>query len=312
MFDFLGLTNTYLDGKFMPCSPINMYDYGISYISEGKTAIGFYLGQHKNHVEGSEYFGFINLSGRGCRLFESYSKLTFKDLFEIIHSSQGFQVSRLDIALDIKDKDYPMSRFVNAYNKDYYVCSARKQSHIDSKDDNKIHGHSLYFGNISSDFRINIYDKRAERGYTERELPDGWIRIEVRLRHQTAMVFLERYINGVPIGQLYFGVLSDKLRFVTPSKTDSNKRRWKTAKWWRKIIQDNQSVHLELPGVVYDLGKWEQQLFLQCGSRLKLAYQIYTPWQLKQLVEEDKSIKLNTTQQFLLDNYMPGVDFYEI
>lgn len=312
MFLFLGIEDSYIADKFESCPPINHYDYGLAYNSDGKRAITLCYGQHKNYVADSEFFGFINLSGRGCRLFETYSKFTYNDIFQIINDNPGFNISRIDLALDIRDKDYPMSRFVKAYDNDLYICSARKCSHIDSKDNNKIHGHSLYFGTQASEARINIYDKRAERGLTERELPDGWIRIELRLRHDNAAVFLERYLNGIPIAQLYFGILTDKLRFLKRSSSDSNKQRWPTAKWWTKLIQNSDRIHLELPGIVYDYGRWETNFFRQCGSRLKLIYQIYTPFQLALKIKEDKSIKLNQDQRFLLDNYIPCVPWYEM
>ena len=314
MFEFIGIDGSYLDGKFLPCPGRNFFDYGMCYISEGKQAITFLYSQHNNgndSVDSPETLGMIDLSGRGCRLFETYSKLSFLELFERIYKLDNFQVCRLDIALDIKDKDYPMSRFINAYRKHNYICAARSQSHIESRNA-ELEGHSLYFGTQASDFRINIYDKRAERGFTERELPDGWIRIEVRLRHQTAMVFLERFINGVPIGQLYFGVLTDKLRFLTPSKTDSNKHRWATAKWWLKIIQDNESIHLEMPGITYDFSRWEKNFWTQCGSRLKLFTSMYpNPWDLYAEINSH-DIQLNSDQRFLKDNYIPGVAWYEV
>ncbi len=312
MFDFLGISDSYIVGKFLPCPGRTFFDSGLCYRSDNKRAITFLLGQSRNKaVEGHELIGMIDLSGRGCRLFESYSKLDFTSLFERIDSSDNFTVSRIDIALDIRDKDYPISRFVNALENKNYICSARYVS-LTKSEQNGIAGTSIYFGKRGSDAQINIYDKRAERGYTERELPDGWIRIEVRLRHQTALAFMQRFINGTPIGQLYFGVLTDKLRFLTPNKTDSNKQRWKTAKWWLKIIQDNQRIHLDLPGTVYDMGRWEENFWLQCGSRLKLMQFMFPdPYKLYAEIDE-RNVKLNTDQQFLRDNYVPNVLWREI
>ena len=43
--------------------------------------------------------------------------------------------------------------------------------------------------------------------------------------------------NGYSFGEDIQRILADLIRFVEPSATDSNKRRWKKSIWWEDFLE---------------------------------------------------------------------------
>lgn len=304
MFDLLGISDTELVKLFKAASGRNFFSSGLCFTYHGKQIMSFYLGQTTD-----DSLGMIDLSGQGMRFFESYSKLSVPELLEVVNFSDDLSVTRIDLAYDIKSEEYPIEKFVKYYENGDFVSRAHYTSIIKS-DNNGVKGTSIYFGKQGSDTRINIYDKRSERGLSADDLPSGWIRIETRLRHNTAKSFIAAFCEGVPLSDLYIGVLSDKLRFVKHSK-DSNKRRVELAPWWKKLLGDCERITLSQPGTTYEYGKWEDGMFKQCGSSILTYLSLHTP---QQLIAElrARKVEINSTQQFIIDNYITDVTFYEL
>ena len=116
-----------------------------------------------------------NMSGQGCRTFESYSDLSWMDLIERIIHSDDINVTRIDAAFDDHTGLLDIQRIRQDVDDRLYLSKSRKSRITLSDDQNtNIKGISIEIGARSSDMLIRIYDKAAERGYT-----DGthWIRI---------------------------------------------------------------------------------------------------------------------------------------
>ena len=253
----------------------------------------------------------VELSGRGCRFFESYSNLSFMDLFANILDAD-FNITRLDLAFDVKSSDYPIELFKDAYSKEFFITRSKCYSMI-TNSNNGVEGCSLYFGKRDSNFFVNIYDKASERGFKNDELEHNWIRIELRYRHELCNQLVERLLNGVSISQLYFGQLVSKLRFIEPDEdsNDSNKRRWPMAKWYQRLIQDSVDCKLHYPGVSYDYSKWEKSFFQRAGSSLLMYIKMHPDDNLLESLYL-RDVRLNPAQQLMVDNYSPGLEWLEL
>lgn len=208
------------------------------------------------HYGGREEI-WCEMSGQGCRYFESMGHGAWDTLFDVC-SGEGFHITRLDVAYDdhndllsIKklQKDFLSLNFVSKM--EFWSCD------ISSK------GVSLYHGAPSSDVRIRIYDKAAERNRVEE---GTWTRVELQLRNDYAMRFITHmYFDTV--GQVFAGVIKNYLRYVKPNPTDSNKRRWPTAKYWEKFIGSAEKLSLyETPGLDYNLSKLQSYVVDQAGA----------------------------------------------
>lgn len=138
------------------------------------------------------------ISGQGCRLIESFSCYSLLDLIKRVALLDDFNMSRIDIAQDIIDDKFNIDKLVKAYKKGNYTCRSKFSNLMQSIDDG-IEGTSLYFGKKGSNCFINIYDKRAERGFIPEDMPN-WTRIEIRLRAENAKGFADKLLTGQDVG----------------------------------------------------------------------------------------------------------------
>ena len=165
------------------------------------------------HFNGRDDMGvWCEMSGQGCRAFESLSTLPNKwdDLFAIIQSEQ-LNVTRLDVAYDDHSGTLNMDQIVRDTWQQEFVS---KTSDWDINLSNK--GSTVVFGSKKSETLIRIYDKARERNCPEGE---HWVRCELQLRRERAQSFMNL---GMSIGEAYCGVVMNYLRFVDPMDGDSN------------------------------------------------------------------------------------------
>lgn len=295
MIDFLGLKNSGLD--FEECPPKWFYKYAMTYNNE----ITLMLSQKDDYTMAA-----VNISGRGCRDIESFSDYSLTDLIYKVFSAEGFNTSRIDISMDVIDDSFSIDKLVKARNKGNYTCRSKYNLFMDSFDDG-LKGASLYFGRKESNCFINIYDKRAERGYEPEDMPN-WTRIEIRLRHENAVGLSERISKGDDAGYLFTGILNNYLRFVVNS-SDTNKSRLKTAPYWQKLLAHAERVKVfEKVGVEYDYNKFENYLFNTCGSSIVTYLKTHSAADLLNELSI-RNIKLNKRQKILVDNYINGIDY---
>lgn len=187
MIEFLGLKNSGLE--FKECSPRWFYKYSVTYDNH----ITLMLTQKEDYTAAC-----VNISGQGCRLIESFSCYSLLDLIKRVALLDDFNMSRIDIAQDIIDDKFNINKLVKAYKKGNFTCRSKFSNLMQSIDDG-IEGTSLYFGKQGSNCFINIYDKRAERGFRPEDMPN-WTRIEIRLRAENAKGFADKLLTGKDVG----------------------------------------------------------------------------------------------------------------
>lgn len=196
------------------------------------------------HYNGKENMGlsdriWVEMSGQGCRAFEEYSKdPNWLLLFDLcLKSPLDYHLTRLDIAyddfvgkldLDLMDNELKEKNCVTTF-KD---CSVEISYFKDDK--------CIYYGSKSSDIMFRCYNKAAERNRQD-EL-DHWVRFEIQLRDDRALSFVKSYVAEKSLGRCFSGIVDKCFRYVVPSETDSNKRRWDTQKWWSDFIGSTAAI----------------------------------------------------------------------
>ena len=66
------------------------------------------------------------------------------------------------------------------------------------------------------------------------------------MKHEKANDFVNQLLeNGYSFGGIFKGILADLIRFVEPSATDSNKRRWKKSIWWEDFLEGIEPIQLK-------------------------------------------------------------------
>ena len=141
----------------------------------------------------------VDMSGQGCRSFETLGTGDWESLFELIksgHNEKCMNISRLDIAYDDHEGVLDLTNISDDTEAGRYIAKTRNYEVIHG---NK--GRSVTHGSKSSGVYIRIYDKAKERGHT-----DGrhWVRLELQLRDRNALGFIQ---NDTAIGKKFLGVV---------------------------------------------------------------------------------------------------------
>lgn len=184
----------------------------------------------------------VVMSGQGCRQYEGqFEENPWIDLFTKA-LSQKANFSRLDLAHDnvdgaldlLKLKDAIInrqirSRFRNASETINFRLGQNVEKHIE--------GHTIYFGKRSSRVYVRFYDKAAQTG-----TPLPWNRAEIELKEKRAQKTVSLLVSGLPVGQLFAGVLNEYLAVI--NLDDSNTSRCTIQPWWSDWLQSTEKIRL--------------------------------------------------------------------
>lgn len=196
------------------------------------------------------------MSGQGCRAFETFGNGAWDTLFDIC-SGKDYNITRLDVAFDDHSgllnletlyKDCTAENFVSRFTS----WQATKSSE----------GITIYHGSPKSDVRFRIYDKAKER---KREDEGHWVRFEIQMRDDRAQQFINFMILQ-PVGEVFTGVVNNYLRYVKPTG-DSHRDRWPTRKYWSNFIGCAGKLSLYVsPGTEYNILNLENFVVNQAGA----------------------------------------------
>lgn len=222
---------------------------------------------HYGHKFEDQDFPMLEMTGQGCRDFETYSEIDWQYLFEMALDTENYNITRLDVAYD----DFAYDDSCGIFNIKQIIKDTQQRNFIAKSRTgiitNSFKGgsdaYSVMFGSRTSDLYIRIYDKARERGFH-----DGrhWIRLETVFKQDRALAFL-RDVN--PLGIKYRGVVHNYLRFVTPDKSDDNKSRWSTRKYWQRFLDDVDKISIYTKkDVDYNLTRLGHYVFTQAGNSI--------------------------------------------
>ena len=262
MIDFLGLT----DSRWEILTSGNGYTHRHFF---NQISISFC--EDMTHVNG---FYLLEMSGQGCRTFETYGNGCYEKLFDLVRkealkedpADRNFRLTRLDVAFDDVSGLLDIDQICDYSRQGFYTCRMKTvQSIYGSK------GNSATFGRKGSNVFIRIYDKARERGFN-----DGrhWIRCELQLRSDVARGFCLA-LSDKDSWCLYSGILRHYLAFREPSD-DSNKARWEISPWWLNFLDHAAAISvLSRPGVEYNFSKAEKYFFTQPIGTIKSLLKVY-------------------------------------
>lgn len=223
-----------------------------------------------NNINPDKDYPLLEMTGQGCREFETFSRFSFDYLFELAKDTKNYHMTRLDLAYDDRKDLFNMRDIEDDYRSRFWVsrsCKGNINVSVSNKKyddtDEYIDGISVMTGTKSSDIYMRIYDKAVERGFT-----DGrhWIRCELVLKQDRAVEFIK---NKEELGKKFRGVIYNYFRFVTPNKSDSNKRRWETRPYWSKFLLDAEKISVFTPkNIEYNLSQLHAYVFGQAGNSI--------------------------------------------
>lgn len=260
----------------------------------------------RSDPDGEKTSVMLEMSGQGCRQYETSSKLGFMQLFCDADNGE-LQIKRLDIAyddinlngenglLDLKRlARYTLhQRFVSKWNGGQVLDKFKINGNYESM----THAQTVQFGSRKSAIMLRIYDKAQERG----GLGYHWVRAEIVFKEERAANFISQLLGSKTIGKLYAGVLGNYLRFI---RLDHSRReRCSTIGWWEKFPNGAEAVKLYSPkDIEYNLARVERYVFEQAGNST-LTY-LLCKGEDKLLIElQKRKEKLNENQRRLIAEY---------
>lgn len=206
----------------------------------------------------------VEMSGQGCRDFETFGTGDWYSIFQhYMQNRPQVNISRLDVAYDDFDRVLDLDKLISDTFAGNYVS---KNKHWNVQKGSR--GATVEHGDRGGSMYIRIYDKKMER---KRDDLEYWARCELQLRDKLPGNFVEALLTGSDsIENLYFQVLNNYLRYVEPSETDSNKRRWPTATHWANFLQtaEKRSIFIS-PGVDYNMLGLKRFVFDQAGNAIR-------------------------------------------
>lgn len=215
------------------------------------------------HYGGNTGTVLLEMSGQGCRVFETYGNGDYIKLLSYVLEHPGdINITRLDVAYDDYNNLIELDKIVA----DIHDLNFVTQSNPDNVGYTYMGGaYTVNAGKRGSNIYMRIYDKARERNALD-EYPH-WVRCELQLRHGHALQFIRLLFGGADkdgnvitddmrIDKLYFAVLNHYIRFIDRSvNNDSNKWRLPMAQHWSKFAESVTSQRVSLyvkPGVEYN------------------------------------------------------------
>lgn len=216
-------------------------------------------------------FCWLEMSGCGCRAFESYGVGDWWYLLRNLNDWCRFR--RIDLAYDDHAGILPMSQMIQDTYLRQYVSKARKHKLIIGLDDTSSDLEcSIYHGSESSDVMLRIYDKAMQLD----RVGEHWIRSELQLRGDRAQNTVQALLDHHHFGDTYFGILNNYFRYVEPCDSDSNKWRWPVKDYWSEFIKDSSRIEIaSKKGIEYNLQSLDHYVFHQAGNSILTALKIY-------------------------------------
>lgn len=243
--------------------------------------------------DGAENMGIcVDMSGKGCRTFETYSTITWDHLFSYLNSEpDSYKITRLDCAFDDHTGILDIDVLRDDTDDHHYISRSRTW-----KVEYGSAGTTIYHGSPKSNMYIRIYDKAAEQN-----LDSHWIRVELQMRDDIASGFLDGLMLR-PIGIQFRGVLCNYLRYVTPSD-DTNMSRWGSCDYWEDLI--NGISRISCWSAIYsdyDVFRLSDYVINQAGNALDCYINIFG---VDDLIRElgKRSIKRSPKYDRLLQQY---------
>lgn len=217
--------------------------------------------------DGTESMGIcVDMSGNGCRAFETYSSITWDQLFAYLHSEpEGYKITRLDCAFDDHTGILDIDVLRDDTDDHHYVSRSRTW-----KVEYGSAGTTIYHGSPRSNMYIRIYDKAAEQNLDYMH----WVRVELQMRDEIASGFVDGLML-CPIGTQFRGVLCNYLRYVTPSD-DTNMSRWDSTDYWEALIEGISRISCWSPLCSdYDVFRLSDYVINQAGNALDCYINIF-------------------------------------
>lgn len=230
---------------------------------------------------------FLNLSGQACRQFETESTLQWDKLFALLLDNCKATFTRLDFAIDDFNRIYTVNTIRNAVLKNK-TCVTKLKSWQSRQAGHVLAGKDyltmdlFQLGDPTSRYMIVFYDKYIEQLFRQQKEPTvkSWTRTEIRFKDDYATLYAQ-YLSQTSkdMNTLIFEILNEKLAFLRPSVSDTNRSRAAKDKnnhsrWWKKFIGTVEKTKLSMQAPDYSIERSKKWLEKSVAPTLAMIKQI--------------------------------------
>lgn len=227
----------------------------------------------------------LEMSGSGCRAFETYGSGRYEDLLGfVIDNPETVNLTRLDVAFDDFTGLLDIARICDDTRQRKFRSKAEFWEVIESSN-----GQSLTVGSPQSKVLVRIYDKLAERLAKVQNPSDRdkimaeishWTRVELQLRDERAREFIKYLFHDNPLtetdrelslGEAFSGVLRSYLLYgySTTARGHPEQKVWHTFGYWEKMLNSSGALKIyRKPGIDYNFMRMERYLSYQAGNAI--------------------------------------------
>lgn len=244
------------------------------------------------HSNGRDDMGvWVELSGQGCRTFETLSKVGWTALFSFI-TQNNLNITRLDVAFDDHTGLLDIGQIVHDTQCGNFVSKSDYwETVLSSK------GSTVQIGSPQSKVVIRIYDKAAERHC---ESGTHWVRVELQLRDDRAKQFMKLPLT---IGESFSGVVLNYLRYVIPDENDTNRWRWQMTDYWLNFLEIVTPISVYVsPGMEYNEDRCKNYVVNQAGNAIACLIEMYGINEFKHMID-NRDTKPNPKYDALIKQF---------
>lgn len=163
----------------------------------------------------------------------------------LTHVRRIGHITRLDLAIDDRNPYYTIPQLQAVLEEKRFVSKFRTWRIVkDCTTSGDLVGATIYMGSRRADIMLRVYDKRLEQiaKGVEGAALTPWIRWEMELKNEYANIALMDLLNGVDVGSLCFGILSNYFRIIVLD--DSNVSRCSIDEMWEKFLGEVKNIRL--------------------------------------------------------------------
>lgn len=225
----------------------------------------------------------LQLTGQGCREYESMGLKNWQQLFESIRSLDG-KFARVDLAIDdITEAEqqhyFDIELLIGTIKNGCMKSKFKKAQNIEDIliETGKVEGQTINVGRSSSDVKIRFYDKFSERIAKGEIIEDGvtgWIRTEIQSRRKRAEKLVDYVIANEDIGGVAKGILKNYIAFLEKGE-DTNKGRWLNTSWWDEYLGEVDKLPLTMVAPDRTIERTKAWLDKQIAPSLGMIYMAF-------------------------------------
>jgi phage replication initiation protein len=244
----------------------------------------------------------VNMSGRGCRVFEDYHGESLLSFLRQINERPYISITRLDIACDDKVGMLSLEKMWQHSTDGNYRTRLQARNIQESFKGKRDGAKSLYFGSSCSLYRIRIYDKGKQTG-------EGghWVRFEIVLKDDYAKQAVNVMVASKNLGNAVSGIIDDKFAFVELG--DNDVLQYKLADWWVEFLGEVQTVKLtSKQKIFHDIDEHKKWLKESCGRIIAKVVEAIGEEQFKREICDYGKKKLTVADEAMIKDYRRRVE----